>query len=128
MGMYTTFIFNGTIKKQYYELIESIVNCNKEWIECESEYPWLKQFTKLSRSSFIPYGSMTAYNEDKFSPSTFCEFKYGTLSFCCDLKNYSKEIETFMSVVASEICERINFAASWYEEDLTPTIYYPPHP
>ena len=125
MGMYTTFMFSGTIKPEFEEMIQDIVYRDVSWENFESEYPWLKKFTKLARPDFIPWGVMTEYNKDKFSPSSYCEIKYGVLVFCCDLKNYGREIETFMTEVAPRICERIGFAASWYEEDEYPKIYYP---
>lgn len=38
MGMYTTFIFNGTIKPEFEEMIQDIVYGDADWKNFVSEY------------------------------------------------------------------------------------------
>ena len=125
MGMYTTFRCICLVKKEYIEYIKEISDGNAYWKDYIKQMPFVKNFSKLYRADFIPYSSMSAYNEDKFYKESFSEInKWGMWNFCCDLKNYGSEIETFIYEVLPNLCEQINLCAYWYEEDDYPKIIF----
>lgn len=137
MGDYTALHFVGIVKKKYVKMVEQIEN-DKEWIKDDwknfaKEYPFTKRLSKCSRSGFIPFGGISAYNEDKFGKENYHNLVYSwdglygedecaTWTFLCDLKNYSDEIEIFIKDIAEEICDTY-IAEVWSEDSAFPIIY-----
>ena len=88
MGMYTGLRFKGIIKKQYRREISIMFN-KGDWESCET--PILKEFSKKSRSSWIPFGSSCDYMPDSWTENDDgfeCNFdeSSGWFSFACALK------------------------------------------
>ena len=69
MGMYTGFRFKGLIKEEYRNDIEIMLE-DGEWNNCEHEI--LKEYSKVNRSSFIPFGSL-AYMPDCWEGEPYYE-------------------------------------------------------
>lgn len=117
MGMYTCFLLSCKVKREYHSYIQKLVDGEVEWVDLVQDLPFLERFVNLPRHTMIPFGGMTAYNEDKFGEH-FVNFEryIGHLSFLCDLKNYSDEIETFIEDVLPHICDKIYICVYWYEE------------
>lgn len=126
--MYTTFICSCRVKREYREILEELFdeNSDKNWCDFIEQMPFIEKFAKLPRACFIPFGTMSAYNWDKFARESFNFFdkRFGNWNFCCDLKNYDSEIETFIYEVLPHLCDAIYFCAYWYEEDCYPTIVF----
>lgn len=128
MGMYTCFMLNCRVKKEYRKCIrrlnEGEIEDINEWNGLVNEMPFIKEYAEMSRASMIPFGMLSAYNEDKFGPRAFNKYNacLGEWNFLCDLKNYSGEIEIFIETVLPHLCERIYFCAYWYEENAHPKI------
>ena len=126
--MYTTFICSCRVKKEYREILGELFdeNSDKEWADFIEQMPFIENFAKLPRAGFIPLGMMTAYNWDKFAEESFNHFNkmVGSWNFCCDLKNYDSEIETFIYEVLPHLCSIVYFCAYWYEESCYPTIVF----
>ena len=132
MGMYTMFRFTGLLKEEF---VKDIENLNKEpytWEEFANKHDFARNFSKLDRANMIPFGGMSAYNEDK-NPQEFSSIVHGvdpddfmvwrsTWTFCCDLKDYSQEINTFIREIAPNICDKY-IAIKWYEEMSFPVVY-----
>ena len=64
MGMYTGLRFKGFIKKQYCKDISIMFN-KGDWESCET--PILKEFSKKSRSAWIPFGSGCDYMPESWT-------------------------------------------------------------
>ena len=130
MGMYTNLRFKGIIKKEFIEEIQTVMN-ESEWIKCK--HATLLEFSKFSRSDFIPFGSLPyapscwegePYDEKKpwFCPATDgfetnFDIETGYWSFQCSLKNYENEIEFFINNVVPLVCEEVIHCEKLYEED-----------
>lgn len=134
MGMYTCFRFKGIIKNQYREEIGKIEEYWEEswqtenhksfWEKVAEKIDFLKDFSKLERSSFIPFGAVSAYNEDKYMSDNFKKYNLetGEWEFLCDLKNYGDEIETFIELIP-QLCDDVSICEEWYEEWKQPRAY-----
>ncbi len=135
MGTYTCMRFVGKVKDKYQEDLKRTLSKEKffelGWRAFGKKYEFARNFAELDRADFIPFGSFSAYNFNKFSDKkfdddntdpTFNTLSYGTWIFQCDLKNYDHEIQIFLEEVAKEICE--NFIAEvWHEEEDFPAIW-----
>lgn len=132
MGMYTLFKFTGLLKNEFVSDINKLLEEDNQWINFASKYEFAKHFADLPRSDMIPFGAISAYNEEK-TGSKYANIidswdpwdigSYYTLTFNCDLKNYDDEIEAFINEIAINICSEF-IAESWYEESNFPIIYY----
>lgn len=128
MGDYTVFICDVQVRNEYQPLIERLFK-SQSWDEAVKEYPGLNldNWLKLRRRDFIPYGSISSYNEsyvnmiwwkkDRFS------FENGRWAFVCDLKNYENEIETFVNIVLSKIVDKPYLVFSKFEYSKHPNFY-----
>lgn len=131
MGMYTGLRFKAIIKKEYRKDIKQLMNDFDEcWGSCENEV--LKSFEIISRSSFIPFGSLCNMpdcweNPDNEEATDGFERYFneatGLLCFQCSLKNYNNTIEYFINNIASLICEELIHCEVLYEEFSTSTLY-----
>lgn len=130
MGMYTGLRFSGIVKKEYREDIRKITE-GARWEECENEM--LNRFRLTDRSNFIPNGALCYMPMEWEDPNALADAEYdfnnrinmetGLWNFQCSLKNYSNTIEIFLKYVAAEICEAVNHAEVFYEEDEYSTFY-----
>ncbi|MCD5326128.1 MULTISPECIES: hypothetical protein [Pontibacillus] len=107
MGMYTGLRCKVIIKKEYREELKRLHENRFDW--SKSEVDFIKEFSEVERSDFIPFGSssyMPKGWEDGF------EYGYdeetGLLKFACSLKNYSDAIEEFNKVLGKVIEEVIH--------------------
>ena len=123
MGMYTGLRCKLKIKKEYRDEIHHIISNNKDWSECS--IPILKAYSLISRSSFIPYGSLSYMDWDP-KDEKFCRIDKdtGIFAFQCSLKNYEGTIEAFIYNVVPEICEEIYLLEEHYEEDFNSKVFF----
>jgi len=122
MGMYTGLRVVAKIKPEYKGLVDSIVEYRNPmgcWLDVVGQYPFTQQFAEMGRSNFIPYGSLNymPYEWEKTN-----EWDGATWSFCCSLKNYEGEIETFLTTILVVISEYAE-VEYLYEEMTTPHKY-----
>lgn len=130
MGMYTGLRARVTIKPEFRELLEFLNQLNAEgytsyeWSDAATQfpqYPWLAEWAQVGRCNFIPRGAVCYLDWDdnyrKYDPAT------GVWEFCCSLKNYQSEIETFFELVFSKIVEAVDFCETQYECDEEPTAW-----
>ena len=127
MGMYTGLRVVAKIKPEYRGLVDSVVEYSSThgcaplgcWLDVVDQYPFTQQFAEMDRSSFIPYGSLNymPYEWEKTN-----EWDNITWSFCCSLKNYEGEIETFIDTILVVIAEYAE-VEYLYEEMTTPHKY-----
>ena len=117
MGIYTSFRFKATIKPEYREKLQEIIE-NYEWID--NGLPGVKGWMEFSRCNFIPWScEVTKWDDgDWFSHS---EWDGETWTVCGALKNYGGEIEYFFREVLSPIIETLWFCQTWHEEAMEPT-------
>lgn len=126
MGTYTSMRFVGKVEKEYVMDICALVYYKEmTWKELSTKYDFMKNFANLFRSDFIPFGEISAYNEEKYSGGqnmNHLEPWSDVWIFQCDLKNYGGEIETFLKEVASKICTSYT-AEVWCEEWNMPVMW-----
>lgn len=108
-----------------------------EWNNCEHEI--LKEYSKVSRSSFIPFGNLV-YMPDCWEGEPYYEDQpwdckatngferyfnkeTGLLCFQCSLKNYDDTIEYFLENIVTKICSKLLHCEVLYEEDEISTLY-----
>lgn len=132
MGMYTGLRFKAVVKPEFTQMIERMMEERLDWDDLFVLYPqhlFLKEFSKFSRSSFIPYGSL-AYMPDSWetdekdwklrNPTDGFDKKYDKLlrvwSFQCSLKNYESEIQAFFELIVPNIIETLLHVEYYYEE------------
>lgn len=134
MGNYTGLRVKVFVKKEYREMIAEI-NEEAEWGDFADEFPFLKEYSKLYRSEFIPRGAIAAYLPDDwqeaitaFRISTYpmyiatdgfhreIDMDTGYWTFQCSLKNYENEIEKFFEDVLSKIIDSSEHIEYLYEE------------
>ena len=145
MGTYTCLKFTGQLKKEYAKEIKELFDWSKakiddddfnEWKEFAKKHDFAKHFASLGGATSIPFGCFSAYNADKVTSfdddhSTFSNVIYSddgyesiyTWVFACDLKSYSGEIDTFLSEIAPNICNKF-IAEKWGEDWGFPLVYY----
>lgn len=138
MGMYTGLRFKGIIKEEFREDIKTMLE-EGEWDNCESQV--LRDYSQVSRSSFIPFGSLS-YMPDCWEEETGMKNEYGwditkdtdgfnryfneetgLLCFQCSLKNYDDTIEYFLEKVIPVICIKTIHIEYLYEESTISTMY-----
>lgn len=139
--MYTGLRFKGIIKEEYREDIDTLINDKDCFRWGNLKHELFKEFNKVSRSSFIPFGSLS-YMPDDWEVSTGEKDEYGFdilsatdgfnrefdketgfLSFQCSLKDYENTIEYFLKNVLTKICEKSYHIEELYEEDSVSTLY-----
>lgn len=137
MGMYTGLRFKAIIKKEYREDIDIILKSKNSWEDCSHEL--FKDYSKVSRSDYIPFGS-PAYMPEVWEGEPYDEEKpwncratngfdryfnkeTGLLCFQCSLKNYDSTIELFLNKVAKVIIDKTIHIEVLYEEDEVSTLY-----
>ncbi len=121
MGMYTGLRFKGIVKEEFRKDFKEIALFG-EWEKARNEK--LSSFSKVSRASFIPRGSLCYMPdewEDKEEKGTEgFENTYnqvtGYWAFQCSLKNYDDTIEEFFKLVPYFI-ESAEHIEMYYEEN-----------
>ena len=118
MGIYTGLRFKGITKKQYRREISIMFN-KGDWESCET--PILKEFSKKSRSSWIPFGSSCDYMPDSWTENDDgfeCNFdeSSGWFSFACALKSYNDEVYFFVEKIVPILCSSVLHCEILYEE------------
>lgn len=126
MGMYTGLRLKGIVKEEYrpviYDLMESdVIEDWSDLMQLFNDLEFIGEFSTLSRSSFIPFGSLS-YMPNSWEigeEGWITEFDYDTgyWQFQCSLKNYDSEIQVFLDTVANIIMESIEYVEVHYEED-----------
>jgi len=122
MGDYTGFVCKVKVKKEYYDLIEFIMEGNTTWKEAHDKfkYEWIKEYyVDNFRADFIPYGGYS-YNRNwlNFYIEQYkTYFKDGIWFFGIDLKNYENTIEKFIKYVLKNIVEEVYFIKTKFEKD-----------
>lgn len=115
MGMYTGLNFKAIIKKKYLQEIKKLINGEEFTWENFSDNR-IKEFGKLNRSSFFPFGYSTMWrNKNKLKGRQW--------GFTCSLKNYNDEIGAFLKI-AKIFSKKIITFDYWYEEEDGPKDYY----
>ena len=140
MGMYTGLRFKAIIKEEYREAINELMERDtmESWLDTTEGYPemeFAKEYAEMSRSDFIPFGSLAympdeweelideskgkQWNNYKAAKGWEREFNIDTgyWQFQCSLKNYGSEIEKFLKDVASVIVKKAIHVEVHYEED-----------
>ena len=127
MGMYTGLRVVAKIKPEYKGLVDMVTvgywdedHENGCWYTAAKNYPFTQQFAGMSRSNFIPYGGSLNYMPYEWEKTN--EWDGATWSFCCSLKNYEEEIETFLTTILLRIAEYAE-VEYLYEEMTTPHKY-----
>lgn len=141
MGMYTGLRFKGIIKEEYRDDINTLIN-NEECYEWGSlNHELFKEYDKVSRSSFIPFGGLS-YMPDSWEEEIGRKDEYGyeitkdtdgfdrkfdintgLLTFQCSLKDYDSTIEYFLNNILVVICEKAYHIEELYEESSISTMY-----
>lgn len=127
MGMYTELIFGAALKK---DTPDDVINTLKYmWCLTEEKprnYPWKdgSRLDYLVNCSSYYFGVSTSVKHMSFDEIT----GRWILSSRSSIKNYNREIETFLEWIKPYINKgsgiRDMFAIVTYEEDEEPTIYY----
>lgn len=141
MGMYTGFRAFVTILPQYRPGL-ALLHVRKKpdgswvsdpWCRVHAAFPYFPGvgiWKHFARNTFIPFGALSSM-PDHFSEKGRAYSDYdpdtGRWVFCCSLKNYEDEIETFVDLVLAHIVESVSYCESLYEEDETPIKYLEPH-
>lgn len=99
MGDYTLLEFSGRVKPEYADAIprfdeDALINVN-EWYGGK-----FHEFSKVSRSNFIPFGNTTYFMN---------EYDDHIWTVRCALKNYDRTIESFIDMVASKVFEHVTY-------------------
>lgn len=126
MGMYTGLRFKVTVKPEYREILDKIINSDTflEWGSFEGT-PFTKEWEEYSRSGFIPWGCVCYMpdswgdNVNRYNADT------GMWEVVCSLKNYFGTIEYFLENVLSPIIESYKYIEHLYEEEDEPIKYIP---
>lgn len=109
MGMYTGFRVDVTVKPEYREMVNSIMEYGDHgWKDFVHQFPFLAEFSRKGRANFIPFGSLCYMPEEWDNNQQFqrgFDPKTGRWTFSCSLKNYESEIELFCDSVLSVIAE-----------------------
>jgi hypothetical protein len=128
MGMYTELIFGASIKKdapkKVINTLHYLVNHKKLWEEVEIEESVTNGRNVLDGGGSYYFGVNTSVAK-MWQDDIDQEWK---VSSRCNIKNYEREIETFLAWVKPFIDsgsgEREMYAITIYEEQAEPTIYY----
>lgn len=120
MGMYTG--LRGKIVLKDNELSKVIIEKDFDWGAIRNSYydQTISAWANVGRCNFIPFGAV-CYMPDSWG-DWFQTVDGLTLTFCCSLKNYEQEIQTFIDKVLPEI------AGDWaleslYEESVYSTLH-----
>lgn len=120
MGMYTG--LRGKITLKDNNLTKAILEKDFDWEAIRNSYynETISAWANVGRCNFIPFGAV-CYMPDSWG-DWFQTTDGLTLTFCCSLKNYENEIQTFVEKVLPEIAD------DWvleglYEESVYSTLY-----
>lgn len=123
MGMYTGLRVKAKIKQEFIPELEAVFRTrdtgkwDAPWSEVDfSKFPFVEKFSKLGRSSMIPWGAMT-YMPSDWEHTNVLE--NGVWVFCCSLKNYEDEIEIFLNEVLVNIAEWADIERLYEEESVS---------
>ena len=120
MGMYTG--LRGKITLKDNGLSKVIIEKDFDWGTIRNSYfnETVSTWANVGRCNFIPFGAV-CYMPDSWG-DWFQTVDGLTLTFCCSLKNYECEIQTFIDKVLPEIAEDWSLE-SLYEESAYSTLY-----
>lgn len=120
MGMYTG--LRGQIKLKDNDLTKVILEKDFEWNEIRLAYfdETVSAWANVGRCRFIPFGDV-CYMPYSWG-DWFKKVEGNTLTFCCSLKDYDNEIETFVKNVLPHIAEDW-VLESLYEESVYSTLH-----
>lgn len=120
MGMYTG--LRGQIKLKDNDLTKTIVEKDFDWSTIRMAYfdNTMSAWENVRRCNFIPNGAV-CYMPDQWG-DWFKIVEDKTLRFCCSLKNYENEIETFIEKVLPHIADAW-VLESFYEESVWSTLH-----
>ena len=113
MGMYTGLYFKALIKEEYREMVDSAIS-DHDWAAIGEKFPIAKEWAKVGRCKFIPWGAL-CYMPDDF-PDPCRDMTNGVWEVSCSLKNYEGEIQKFVEEVLKPISQEIYECFSLYEE------------
>ena len=123
MGMYTGLRVKAKIKEVFLQELEGVLSArdSETWKEPWSvvdfvKFPFVEKFSKMGRSSMIPYGAICYMPGHWEHVNTF---EGGVWTFCCSLKNYNNEIEFFLNDVLVNIAEWAHVEKLYEEETVS---------
>jgi hypothetical protein len=124
MGMYTGLRCHVKVKEEFIPIIQNVMDRLEDETWANTGYGFLDEWSKVDRSSFIPFGAL-AYmpwneNDPFWSRSLTLD---GEWKFQCSLKNYKREIEIFLTEVLPKIIDESYRIEYLYEEWDAPDIY-----
>lgn len=135
MGMYTALRARVTLLPEFVPLIARLhairaamsddepYGPSRAWYKLAAEFPqlpWLTQWAGVHRCDFIPWGWSASFsgeeweNKDGKFPHSCLDGSVWTFASC--LKNYEKEIPTFLGLVLGRIVVAVDYCESQYEE------------
>lgn len=120
MGMYTG--LRGKIKLKDNGLSQRIIEKDFDWQAVRDSYycETISAWANVGRNRFIPFGAV-CYMPDSWG-DWFQTVDGLTLTFCCSLKNYENEIQTFIDKVLPDIADDWALE-SLYEESVYSTLH-----
>ena len=126
MGMYTGLRVKAKIKEDFLQQLENVLSAwdtgswEGPWAVVDFvKFPFVENFSKMGRSSMIPYGAVCYMPDDWEYVNTFED---GVWTFCCSLKNYNSEIEIFLNDVLVNIAEWAH-VEKLYEEEIVSALF-----
>lgn len=132
MGMYTGLRVKVIVKEKYIPMIHCLTKGDVfaedhiTWSDYVKLYPFLNNFASKPRANMIPNGVLSYMPdewEDNDSFNNNVNLHTGEWVFKCSLKNYHREIETFLEEVLPEIAIASTHIEYLYEEDEEGTFY-----
>ena len=126
MGMYTGLRLKSTVKKEYSQDINSLINNEMnedfDWLDCTNMV--FKEFGKLPRASLVPLGMLAYMPWDEYDKDFTKGYNKETreLSTQCSLKNYDGELEYFLKIIPI-FCESVKNCELLYEEWVNSELY-----
>lgn len=138
MGNYTGLRCKIIVKEEFRPMIAMLMEEHLNWNDlndCGFNYNFVDEYSRISRSSFIPYG-MLCYMPDEWEDVVLVkngEENYanatdsdgfdrqfneetGYWAFQCSLKNYEDTIEKFFELILNNITEKVVHLEFFYEE------------
>ncbi len=121
MGMYTELIFQGEIKKEVPESINSLLNYFFDKDSCLYSYFFDKELPDHPFFKCDGWKMIGHCCSHYFTPFSLRHKESNYVFMRCDIKNYNNEIELFLDWIS----EYMNYYYGWYwyEEDDEPTIF-----
>lgn len=119
MGYYTYFSGKISVKPEYVDMICRLCDWQgtpNGWEDLIEDYPFVEEYSKVSRANFIPRGCYAAEEpEYLIDDNNIFEFK-------CALKDYNGTIKAFMDIIVPVISDKA-FLFIRGEDFSTPDVY-----